>query len=90
MFSSGQNNVSSSNTAQSGSAPGSAMYCDAGNGPTFGGNHDLKIATNANASAASNSNVGHTYTLPAGATSTTVQAGSRNFQVAEYEVFRVR
>jgi hypothetical protein len=76
--------------AQNGRSPQHAMCCNAGYGPTFGGNHDLKIATNANASAASISNVGSTYTLPAGAGAQTVLAGSYNFQVAEYEVFRVR
>jgi hypothetical protein len=76
--------------AQHGRSPEKAMACYASYGPFFGYGSDLRIATNANASAASISNVGSTYTLPAGADAKTVLAGSHKFQVAEYEVFRVR
>ena len=67
-----------------------AMFCSAGNGPIFGGGNDLKIASDANAKTTSQSTVGDTYTLPAGADAKTVLGGSHAFQVAEYEVFRVR
>jgi hypothetical protein len=59
-------------------------------GPIWGTAYDLCIMANANTNTNSYSNLGSTYTLPAGADARTVLAGSRNFQVAEYEVFRVR
>ena len=77
--------------AQNGRNPGSAMRCNPDRSSMFGCGSDLTIHSNANANTRSNSNVnGTTYTLPAGANAKTVLAGSYNFQVAEYEVFRVR
>jgi hypothetical protein len=71
---------------------GQAMFCDSGYGPTFGGGHDLHIATNANTSDASYHNIGHTYALPPGAGDNTFLTGGGNnkFRVSEYEVWALR
>ena len=62
------------------------ICCNSGYGPTFGGNHDLHIAAEANANANSYSNIGHTYQCPANGNSSFL-VGQRNFCVNEVEVF---
>lgn len=62
------------------------IYCESSYGPTFGGNHDLYIATEANANKSSYSNIGHTYQCPANGNSSFL-VGKRNFSVNEVEVF---
>jgi hypothetical protein len=67
-----------------------AIYCYYSDyGPTFGGRHDLKIASNANTNKSSYSYIGHTYSLPPGTTNLHFLTGQKNFQVSEYEVFQV-
>lgn len=71
---------------------GSAVYNNAGYGPTFGGGHDLRIADEAPSNSNSYTNLGFTYTPPNGAayTSTTAKtflAGSYTFQPDEIETF---
>jgi len=61
-------------------------------GPTFGRGHDIYIANNAASSTNSNSNLGHTYSPPAGYSygssfTQSFLAGSYNFQPDEVEVF---
>ena len=65
---------------------GNGIYCSSGYGPTFGGNHDLHIATGANANANSYSHIGHAYQCPANGNSSFL-VGQRNFYVNEVEVF---
>ena len=65
-----------------------AMYDHSTYGPTFGGGHDLYIASDANNNNTSNSNFGHTYELPPGQTNTFL-IGSKNFKVLEIEVFQI-
>ena len=57
-------------------------------GPTFGGGHDLYIASDANKNNTSITNFGHTYELPPGQTREFL-VGSNNFKVSEIEVFQV-
>ena len=69
-----------------------ATYCHSGYGPTFGGGHDLYIATQCNANTASYTNLGHSYHLPTGysyghTNTQNVLAGSHSFTVSDYEVF---
>ena len=68
-----------------------AMYNSAAFGPAFGGGHDLHIQSNT--SFGSGSNLGNSYTCPAGAYSSTAchnyLAGSHSFTVEDYEVFVV-
>ena len=62
------------------------IYCESSYGPTFGGNHDLHIATEANANRNSYSSIGHTYQCPANGNSSFL-VGKRHFSVNEVEVF---
>ena len=66
---------------------GNAIYCASFCSATFGGGHDLHIATNANANEKSFSKLGIRYTLPLNANSESFLACSRNFQITEIEVF---
>jgi hypothetical protein len=65
-----------------------AMYDTSSRGPTFGGNHDINVADNANSNSQSSTNVGHSYQLPAGQNAHFL-TGALHFQAAEIEVFRV-
>ena len=65
-----------------------AMLHNSYYGPTFGGSHDLHIANDANNNSNSESNLGHTYELPPGQT-TTFLVGSNNFKVSDIEVFQI-
>jgi hypothetical protein len=65
------------------------MYDHSSYGPTFGGNHDIHVADNANSNSNSYTNAGHAYQLPAGQDAQTFFTSARNFQAAEIEVFRV-
>ena len=62
------------------------IYCNRSYGPTFGGNHDLFIASGANANTKSYSVMGNTYQCPANGNSSFL-VGQRNFSVSEVEVF---
>ena len=62
------------------------ICCYSGHGPTFGGGHDLLIASGANANSSSYSNLGNTYQCPANANYLFL-VGQKNFSVNEMEVF---
>jgi len=69
-----------------------ATYCYYNYGPSFGGGHDIHIATYASSNTNSYSNLGHGYSPPAGHSYHTsftkaFLAGSYNFQPDEVEVF---
>ena len=69
---------------------GSAMYDNSGYGPTFGGGHDLRIASDSNSNTNSYMNWGNTYELPDGYTYTgngRTWICGYNFQTIEIEVF---
>lgn len=63
------------------------ILCNSAYGPTFGGGHDLFIATGANANFNSKSYLGNTYQCPANAGSSSFLAGQKKFSVSELEVF---
>ena len=69
---------------------GNAMYDNSGYGPSFGGGHDLHIASDSNSNTNSYINWGHAYELPDGYTYSgngrTWICGA-NFQTIEIEVF---
>ncbi|XP_068760850.1 uncharacterized protein [Montipora capricornis] len=61
-------------------------------GPTFGGGHDIRISNLASSGTSSYSNLGHTYSPPAGHAyastfARTFLAGTYNFRPTEVEVF---
>ena len=62
-------------------------YHNASYGPTFGGNHDLRICNNCNTNH-SYSKIGNTYHLPSGCDAHFLE-GTQNFTVAEIEVYQV-
>ena len=64
----------------------SGICCYNRYGPTFGGGHDLYIASGANANSSSYSNLGNTYQCPTNANSSFL-VGERDFSVNEIEVF---
>jgi hypothetical protein len=69
-----------------------SIYNGSGDGPTFGGGHDLYICSNSNTNNSSYSNLGHSYSGPVGMSygSTQIQnylAGSYNFMTIEIEVY---
>ena len=69
-------------------AYGSSSY-----GPTFGGGHDIKVASNANMNTDSFINIGNSYHCPSGipyASRETFLTGSNNFQASEIEVYCVK
>ena len=70
-----------------GTSNGNGIYCNSGYGPTFGGNHDLYISSEAHANSNSYSNVNHTYQCPPGGAATTFLTGNSNFVANELEVF---
>ena len=65
---------------------GTAIYCNSDYGPTFGGNHDLRIPSAPN-STAGYVNLNNTYQCPAGQNCNTFLTGNQNFIVNEMEVF---
>ena len=68
--------------------PSNAIYKRQGYGPTFGGGHDIYIASNANGYAASYANFGRSYSVPSGVQDKmTILAGTYNFTPDEVEVF---
>jgi len=71
---------------------GNAIYDHTSYGPTFGGGHDLYIASSAASSTSSYSNLGHTYHTPVGVAYSSNEAknalfGVYNFQPTQVEVF---
>jgi hypothetical protein len=66
------------------------IYGGLGYGPIFGGGHDLHIGDRCNASRASSSNLGSTYTNDTGIPGTAVLAGEQTFIVKEIEIFEVK
>ncbi len=69
-----------------------AIYTNPGNGPTFGGGRDLKIANNADKNRNSYANFGNTYRAPSGYSygngkTQALLAGSNNFTPTEVEVY---
>jgi hypothetical protein len=65
------------------------MYNES-SGPTFGGGHDLHVATCANSNTSSSTNLGSTYQLPPGQSAQSFFTGGRHFQAAEVEVYQVQ
>ena len=63
-----------------------AIYCNSGYGPTFGGGHDLNIASTPHSNNCSTS-LNRTYQCPAGQNGTTFLTGNPYFTVSEMEVF---
>jgi hypothetical protein len=72
-----------------GARNGKAIVHNEGYGPVFGGGNDFYIHSNANTNTSSFTNLGNTYTLPAGGGRTTFFTGAQHFQPAEYEVFAI-
>ena len=66
-----------------------AVYCGPEYGPAFGIGNDLCIGDGSDTRNTSYALLGHSYILPPGQDSETFLAGSRNFLVAEMEVFAV-
>ena len=71
---------------------GNAIYGNNGYGPTFGGGHDIYIASGAGSSTSSYCNMGHTYVQLTGyrygaTESKNLLAGSYNFKPDELEVY---
>ena len=66
-----------------------AIFAYNGNGPTFGGGHDIYIYNNAASNTYSYTNFNHTYQAPSGQVSDTrtILAGTYYFQPSEIEVF---
>ena len=69
-----------------------SIYSCSRHGPTFGGGHDIKIASYASSNSNSYSHPGYTYSPPSGhgylsSFARSFLAGSRNFQPDEVEVF---
>ena len=67
----------------------SAIFDNPEYGPTFGGGHDIHIASNSNASEASYSKIGHTYHRPNDMSDPHFLNGQKHFRVSEIEVFQV-
>jgi hypothetical protein len=66
-----------------------AICCFSGQGPTFGGGHDIYIADNCNTTSSNYTNCGHSYTNDTGIDNHQVLAGEYNFTVKEVEVFSI-
>jgi hypothetical protein len=66
-----------------------AIYCNSSYGPTFGGGHDIYVASDADRNTNSNTNFGHSYVNNTGIAGQQVFAGEYNFQVKEIEVFSI-
>ena len=66
-----------------------AVFCNPSYGPCFG-DYDLDIRDNCNTVKESCSDLGYSYTLPPGQNKRRFLAGSKNFLVAEIEVFAVQ
>ena len=66
---------------------GNAIYCKGDYGPTFGGGHDLKIASQQNQYALCSVNLNNSYQCPTGQNKETFLTGNRFFLVNEIEVF---
>ena len=68
---------------------GEAVYCNSSYGPCFG-EYDFDIRDKCNTVKESCSDLGYSYTLPPGQNKRRFLAGSKNFLVAEIEVFAVQ
>ena len=70
-----------------------SIYCDATNGPSFGGGSDICIVNNSNTSTKSCSNLGHSYDFKlfsyGSKEAQSFLAGSYQFQTSEIEVFQL-
>jgi hypothetical protein len=59
-------------------------------GPSFGGGHDIHISNDASSNTGSYTNFNSYYQVPSGVSSTsTILAGTHNFQPSEVEVFHI-
>ena len=68
--------------------PSHAIYRSSGYGPLFGGGHDIIIYDNANSNTHSNTNFGHSYSVPSRVQDKkTILAGTYYFTPDEVEVF---
>jgi hypothetical protein len=78
-----------------------SIFCNSGYGPTFGSGYDICICNNANTTAGSRSNLGHSYQLAQGpriffgsyehpqpSQGASYLAGSEQFQLSEIEVYK--
>jgi hypothetical protein len=66
-----------------------AIYCHSGYGPVFGNGHDIYVANNSDANAASYTNLGSGYTNYTGVDGRTVFTGAHNFRAKAVEVFEI-
>ena len=73
--------------AQNWNQPQYAVYDRSDYGPTFGGNHDIYVADNANSNTNSYTNICHAYQCPAGQTANTFLTGASTYTAAEAEVY---
>ncbi len=65
-----------------------AIYRGSSYGPFFGVGHDISIENNANSNTNSQTNFGHSYSVPSGVQDKrTILAGTYNFTPDEVEVF---
>jgi hypothetical protein len=71
----------------------SAVYSSPRYGPTFGGDHDIYIANNANSRTSSYSNLGLTYSHPEyeyeSNEAKSFLAGSYYFQLSKIEIYKI-
>ncbi len=68
--------------------PQYAIYRMANYGPIFGGGYDIHIANNARSNTDSNTNFGHSYSVPSGVQDRkTILAGTYHFSPDDWEVF---
>jgi hypothetical protein len=69
---------------------GGAIYTYHTNGPIFGGGHDLLIYNNAASNTGSYTKFNYNYQAPSGVSDTsTILAGTYNFQPSEIEVYHI-
>ena len=67
-----------------------AIYVENSYGPTFGSGHDFHISDNAGSNSNSYAGFNNQYPAPSGVSDTsTILAGSYNFQPSEVEVFYI-
>jgi hypothetical protein len=69
---------------------GNAIYTANSYGPTFGGGHDIYISNDASSNTNSWTKFNSSYQAPSGVSSTsTILAGTHQFQPSEVEVFHI-
>jgi hypothetical protein len=66
-----------------------AIHCHPSSGPTFGNGHDIHVADNCNVNTNSYTRLGHGYMNNTDIEESEFFSGSKNFKVAEIEVFTI-